>query len=58
MKVVSGDRSMSGTVYVLPSGSNDKESDGIFPECLEINDMMDEKLKNLISKRQEFVSLC
>lgn len=58
MKVVSGDRPMSGTVYVLPLGSNDKESDGIFPECLEVNDTMDEKLKELISKRQEFVSLC
>lgn len=58
MKVVSGDRPMSGTVYVLPLESNDKESDGIFPECLEVNDMMDEKLKELISKRREFVSLC
>ncbi|MEA1925785.1 MAG: hypothetical protein U9M90_00870 [Patescibacteria group bacterium] len=58
MKVVPGKRPMGGTVYVLPLGSNDIESDGIFPECLEVNDAMDEKLKELISKRQEFVSLC
>ena len=35
-------------VFILPSGSDDIESDSVFPRFLQINETMDERLKELI----------
>ena len=35
-------------VLILPSGSDDIESDSVFPRFLQINETMDERLKELI----------
>lgn len=48
MKVVMSDHPKSGTVYILPALSNDKENDNIFPRQLQISEGMDERLKKLI----------
>lgn len=41
-------RADGGDFYILPSGSDDIENDSIAPKHLQINDTMDEKLKELI----------
>lgn len=51
LKVVFGDDSESGNVFILPFESNDIESDSIFPEHLQIDETMDSRLKELILAR-------
>jgi len=58
MKVVVEKNSASGAMHVLPLGSHDVNSDGILPEKLEINNMMDNDLRELILKKQGFARLC
>ena len=50
MKVVLGKNPDSGNVFILPQGSNDIESDSIFPRQLRTTDDMDERLSDLILK--------
>jgi sugar phosphate isomerase/epimerase len=49
MKVVLGAHPESGNVYLLPLGSDDIENDSLLPRSLQIDETMDEKLKQLIS---------
>lgn len=48
IKVVFGNDPESGNVFILPFGSNDVESDSVFPKHLQINESMDSRLKELI----------
>ena len=38
----------SGDFFILPKGSDDIENDSVAPKHLQINDVMDEKLKELV----------
>ncbi len=49
IKVVLGKHPESGNVFILPSQSDDIENDSIFPRHLQINEGMNDKLKELIS---------
>lgn len=49
MKVALGEYPDSGNVFVMPSGSDDIENDSVFPRHLQIDETMDERLKQLIS---------
>ena len=53
MKVVLGNDPLGGSIYILPAGSNNIESDSIMPRQLQVSEEMDERLKALIlaSKR-------
>ncbi|MDO8407817.1 MAG: hypothetical protein Q7S95_01090 [bacterium] len=48
MKVVLGEIHESGSVFILPVGSENIEEDSIGPWQLQISEGMDERLKNLI----------
>jgi hypothetical protein len=48
IKVVFGNDPESGNVFILPFGSNDVESDSVFPKHLQVNESMDSRLKELI----------
>jgi len=48
IKVVFGNDPESGNVFILPFGSNDVESDSVFPKHLQIDESMDSRLKELI----------
>lgn len=49
IKVVFGNDPESGNVFILPFGSNDVESDSVFPKHLQIDESMDNsRLKELI----------
>jgi len=48
IKVVLGKNPESGNIYILPLESDDIENDSIFPRQLQINEDMDEKLKELV----------
>lgn len=48
MKVVLGAHPESGNVFILPRGSDDIENDSLLPRSLQIDEIMDEKLKQLI----------
>ncbi len=48
MKFSLGKNPETGNIYILPGGSGDTENDGIFPCKLQINETMDDKLKELI----------
>lgn len=49
MKVVLGKHPESGSVFILPAGSEDIEQDSIGPRQLQISEGMDERLKNLVN---------
>lgn len=49
MKIALGEYPDSGNVFVVPSGSDDIENDSVFPRHLQIDETMDERLKQLIS---------
>jgi hypothetical protein len=49
MKVVLGKYPESGNVFILPAQSDDIENDSVFPRHLQINEGMNDKLKELIS---------
>jgi sugar phosphate isomerase/epimerase len=48
MKVVLGAHPESGNVFILPAGSDDIENDNLLPRSLQIDETMDERLKQLI----------
>lgn len=48
IKVVFGNDPESGNVFILPLGSDDVESDSVFPKHLQIDESMDSRLKELI----------
>lgn len=48
IKVSLGEYPESGNVFILPSGSDDIENDSVFPRHLQIDEAMDERLKQLI----------
>jgi len=48
MKVNFGRDPESGNVFILPFGSDDIENDSIFPEHLQTDEILDERLKQLI----------
>lgn len=52
MKVVLGEHPDSGNVFIVPSGSDDIESDSVFPRHLQIDETMDERVKQLISMQK------
>lgn len=54
MKVVFGSDPESGNVFILPSKSDDIESDNIFPKFLLVNETMDERVKKLILVSAEY----
>lgn len=53
MKVVFGNDSDSGTVFVLPKNSDDVQGDSIHPRHLRITEDMGPELKKLIEMNQE-----
>ncbi len=48
MKVALGEYPKSGNVFILPSQSDDIENDSVFPRHLQIDEVIDERLKRLI----------
>lgn len=48
IKVSLGEYPESGNVFILPFGSDDIENDSVFPRHLQIDEAMDERLKQLI----------
>lgn len=52
IKVALGEYPENGEVYIVPSGSDDVENDGIFLRHLQINETMDERLKQLTSLKK------
>lgn len=48
IKVVLGDHSTSGNVFILPAGSDDVGNDSIFPEHLQVSGITDERLRKLV----------
>lgn len=48
IKVVFGRDSESGSVFILPFGSNDAENDSIFPKHLQVSETIDIRLKELV----------
>jgi len=54
MKVVPGKYAESGTVYIVPSQSDNVEDRYVIPRQLQVTEVMDEKLKKLILMGREF----
>jgi len=53
IKVALGKDPEIGNIYILPMWSNDIENDSIFPQFLQIDDAMDERLARLILLARE-----
>ena len=49
MKVLLGDDPETGLSFIMPAGSDDLVADSLLPRHLQINDEMNEKLKQLIT---------
>jgi hypothetical protein len=58
MKIGLGDHPEAGNVFILPLSSEDSKSDSIPASTLQINQTMDEKLRELILKTKQWELDC
>ncbi len=54
MKIILGNDPESGNFHILPSGSDDFKNDSLLPRHLEVNELMDPRIKELISIQKGF----
>ncbi|MFA5777224.1 MAG: hypothetical protein WC906_02190 [Parcubacteria group bacterium] len=55
MKVAFGRDPKSGNIFILPSGSEDIENDSILPQHLNLDGIMDGRLKELVLLSKDYI---